>query len=712
MGNQIEAYGKFLDTRYPNSSTSKHYISDLSVFRKFIGNQAWETVTPKTIDKFVQAQSEKQLKATTINRRLSSIASFFDFLQWENEQETLKNPVYWKRHGVKEGKRLPRDISDENVRRLFAVINNNRDKAIFTLMLNAGLRVGEIVGLTMESVEQPNDGSMSRLRLLGKGNKERMVWLTHETMYTLQNWLDERPACANRIVFLNQHKRPMSVSGVQHRLKQYCIQAGVSLTCHQLRHTFARRLSEHEMPVDSLAKLMGHASIQTTQHYIDGANPEVRRDFFTAMSQSQPDLSPNLSGSNATRPETPLSEVTRAESSYQSSQSVAAPPLGDLPIVKPSPPQSPPIPQEVWTKVQHLTHGIPEWLTPVIRDHLLRRIPGWAPHRAKVNAAHHLGKLAIVVRWLVHERGWQQLDQLRRQDLEAYLTHLQNDGLKPGGVRSHLSVFRSFWRDMIEQELATNGTVLQVKLPKLGHSLPRYLTESEFNRLEQAVNDLSGDNTPDHILNRTWFYLLAHAGIRLGELLHLRVNDCDLSAKRLRIQSGKGNRDRFVPLTGTLVRLLHQYLSIRDSAATDHLLLLNGRPFSNHFVRRRLLAYGEHAHVDALSPHRLRHTLATILVNRGMPITSLQKFLGHQSLHNTLVYAQIHDHTLERQFSSAMASIEATPVPDWPQQLTDSFDTHDHSFDTMSIGTASIDMIPSVNVEPLDSDLCPKSDLK
>ena len=87
-----------------------------------------------------------------------------------------------------------------------------------------------------------------------------------------------------------------------------------------------------------------------------------------------------------------------------------------------------------------------------------------------------------------------------------------------------------------------------------------------------------------------------------------------------------------------------------------------------------------------------------------MSIVSLQKFLGHRYLNNTLIYAQIHDHTLEQQFSSAMASIEATPVPDWPQQLTDSFDT----VDTMSIDTASIDMIPPVNTESLDTGLSSK----
>jgi integrase/recombinase XerC len=68
-------------------------------------------------------------------------------------------------------------------------------------------------------------------------------------------------------MFLNHHQQPLSVAGVQFLLKEYGHLAEVDLTCHQLRHTFARRLAEHNMPIDSLAKLLGHANLQTTQCY-------------------------------------------------------------------------------------------------------------------------------------------------------------------------------------------------------------------------------------------------------------------------------------------------------------------------------------------------------------------------------------------------------------------------------------------------------------
>jgi integrase len=88
-------------------------------------------------------------------------------------------------------------------------------------------------------------------------------------------------------VFLNQHGRPMSVSGVQFRLKQHCQKAGVQLTAHQLHHTYARRLVENNMPGESLAKLLGQNQLTTTQRYIDGADPTLRDDFFQAMERIQ-----------------------------------------------------------------------------------------------------------------------------------------------------------------------------------------------------------------------------------------------------------------------------------------------------------------------------------------------------------------------------------------------------------------------------------------
>jgi site-specific recombinase XerD len=617
-------------------------MSDLAIFHQNVGEVHPKTITAGTISDFVEAQSNQGLKGSTINRRLSALSSFFEFLIFESEDDDWSNPVQWKRHSIRPGHHLPRDVSDQTVSQLLAVIADPRDRAIFDLMIKAGLRVGEVVDLQLNDLHPLEQNGLARLRVQGKGDKERIVWLTAEVVDHIQQWLQQRPQSESSCLFLNQHCRPLTVSGVQFRLKQYCQQAGVQLSCHQLRHTFARRLVEHNMPVDSLAKLLGHNDLQTTQRYIDGADPTVRADFLEAMQQV-------------------------AQLSASSLNQTADRPVASFVAPQPDPR---PDPVALVDALSHLAADLPDWLKQEIQAHTLRRIPRWQPHRAKSQTHSHFSTLCRIGRWLVTERNWQQLEQLRRVDLVAYVNARQEAGIKPGSIASQLTIFRTFWRDLLEQEKVSNGAVLQVKAPPTGDHLPRYLTPTQFQRLEQVIlTQTQADRTKDRF-NLTWFYLFAHAGLRLSEALNLRLNDCDLSGRRLRVQSGKGDRDRVIPMSDQLETVIQNYPVVREPAATDHLLIYKGAAVKSHLLPDRLRALGRKAGIEPMTPHRLRHTIATFLINQGMPITSLQKFLGHQDINKTLFYARVYDETVRNQFASAMAHIEGIAMADWPVQTT------------------------------------------
>ena len=81
-----------------------------------------------------------------------------------------------------------------------------------------------------------------------------------------------------------------------------------------------------------------------------------------------------------------------------------------------------------------------------------------------------------------------------------------------------------------------------------------------------------------------------------------------------------------------------------------------------------------------MTPHRLRHTLATMLINQGMPIVSLQKFLGHQDINKTMIYARVHDNTVKEQFSKAMNQMEGIPIANWPKQVVELENTTEQTF--------------------------------
>ncbi len=136
------------------------------------------------------------------------------------------------------------------VEKLFAVITPPRDRCMFLLMLRCGLRVGEIRNLSLEDVFlQPVRGSLPRLRVCGKGSTERIAFLSPQPRAALKTWLAVRPQTIEPALFLNRFGRRFSVTGIQDRLARYCHQAGVWVTCRQLRHTFGRHLAEARVPV-------------------------------------------------------------------------------------------------------------------------------------------------------------------------------------------------------------------------------------------------------------------------------------------------------------------------------------------------------------------------------------------------------------------------------------------------------------------------------
>jgi site-specific recombinase XerC len=227
----------------------------------------------------------------TINRRLAALRSFYQFLAMMND-EAPKNPVRPKRHFIHQGQRLPRDVQDNDLERLFAVIQSPRDRAEFLLMLRCGLRVGEVRNLSMDDLYLYSiPGSLPRLWLHGKGGKERVVYLSSQAMAALQTWLGIRPNGIEQAVFVNRFGKRLTVTGIQLQLATYCQQAGVWVTCHQFRHTFGRHMVEVRVPVTTIQKLMGHARLRTTEIYLHISDKQVQADYEAAMEQVMERLS-------------------------------------------------------------------------------------------------------------------------------------------------------------------------------------------------------------------------------------------------------------------------------------------------------------------------------------------------------------------------------------------------------------------------------------
>jgi len=210
----------------------------------------------------------------------SAFRLFFDYCINE-EGLTMINPV--TRISIRLPKPLPRHLKDDEVDTFLAVITDERDKAMFMLMLRSGLRVEEVARLTVDAVEY------ERRQLFvadGKGAKDRMVYLSGDACAALRAYLKMRSS-TSRYLFLvekgSMKGKPISVRGIQKRIEYYARKCGVKASCHRLRHTMATQLLNADAPLSSIQDLLGHSRITTTQRYCRVANLKVQRDYYDAM---------------------------------------------------------------------------------------------------------------------------------------------------------------------------------------------------------------------------------------------------------------------------------------------------------------------------------------------------------------------------------------------------------------------------------------------
>ena len=649
----IERFKQYLQRRAPGRRTAIDYVSDVRQFAAYCA-KPWTEVTRHDVDAFVDQQRQANLGAATIQRRVAGLKVFFDFLAEESDDLSRPNPVCFKRHAGKQPKRLPRDLSNEQVQQLWGVVTTPRDRAWFALMLRAGLRVGEVVSLTeSDLLTPPTDDRPARLRVCGKGQKERVVLLTADTYAVLQEWLQQRPASEHKTIFLNRRGQPLTTNGVQWLLRGYGQQMGISVTPHQLRHTFARQLTEGGMPVTSLGKLMGHAQVSTTQIYTAGADPELAQAYQTAMTRL---ASQTLPVEGPVEPSSPP-PVSR--------------PVLAIPSVEP--PAAPD--WEAWA---------PE-LPPALRQASLasvqRQLPTWKPQRQRTHALNHLSQLRRFWTWLLARRPTTQLAELHLADLRAYQAARSADGCAATTINRTLAYVLALLGEQADQGQAVDASVFRLQPLPRPDALPRHLSTAESQQLETYLHRRLDTTDAMQRLENTCLAILAHTGLRASELLDLQFQDLDLGTSRLIVRQGKGQRDRVVYLSALARQTIEHYLD-GFARPPDAPLLTRpgGRPFSYSWLRAHVVAFGRAAGVTNLTAHRLRHTLATRLLNAGMDITRIQKLLGHQDLNTTMIYARVHDATVEADYHQAMSKIEIqqpplsnTPIPvdDWPMPMVD-----------------------------------------
>ena len=274
-------YRRALKRKNYSAHTLKSYMNILDQFRRWIPVSLSE-VTSKEVGLYVDHLLQKRRTPKTITCHLQTIRLFFDYLIHEEGTPTM-NPV--TRISLRLPKPLPRHLKDDQVRKLFTVVPDRRDKAMFMLMLRCGLRVQEVAHLTVDAVELEH-GRRQVFVASGKGAKDRVVYVSEDARSALLAYLAIRSSKAKGL-FLVQ-KGPMkgqllSVRGIQKRMEYYARKSRLNASCHRLRHTMATQLLNADADLATIQDLLGHGQITTTQRYCWIANLKVQRDYYKAM---------------------------------------------------------------------------------------------------------------------------------------------------------------------------------------------------------------------------------------------------------------------------------------------------------------------------------------------------------------------------------------------------------------------------------------------
>ena len=293
MQNALQRYWTYLKIeRQVSPHTLSNYQRQLVRVVEILqhaGLQQWQQVTPSVV-RFVIAQSHKDgLHEKSLALRLSALRRFLSYLVQLGELKV--NPAT----GIsapKQAKHLPKNIDTEQVQQLLANDSKEpidiRDRAIIELLYSSGLRLSELQGLNLNSVNI----RVREVRVIGKGNKERVVPVGRYASHAIQQWLKVRLLFnpKDEALFVSQLGNRMSHRAIQMRLETWGIRQGLNshLNPHKLRHSFATHMLEASSDLRAVQELLGHSNLSTTQIYThlnfqhlaevyDSAHPRAKR---------------------------------------------------------------------------------------------------------------------------------------------------------------------------------------------------------------------------------------------------------------------------------------------------------------------------------------------------------------------------------------------------------------------------------------------------
>lgn len=310
--------------------------------------------------------------------------------------------------------------------------------------------------------------------------------------------------------------------------------------------------------------------------------------------------------------------------------------------------------------------SLPEWLADEVRLYVAHCRKNWKPSEQHHRSQEIASKLTTVLRGMATQAPLNGLGDMTPNRWDDFVAARLEAGITLTTINHDLHHLQSFLRFLAQAGRPVCERMLRVKIMPRNQPLPRDVPPEQLRRLLQEVELATTSPHPTTrslaIMDRAWLWLMLHSGLRTGEVRQLRLSDMDWERRLIRIEQSKGLKDRLAPLSALTIEALRAYLAERRlptaESAENRLVFVHWqRGLNAQYCQARLKWYGERCGVKA-SPHQLRHSCATLLLNAGAPVLTVKMILGHVKIDTTLGYARLYDGTVAADYYQAMRQVE------------------------------------------------------